>query len=304
MHRAHRTVFWLAPACLVLVASGCVYRASHGEYDKSYPVTGRPSVHVRTKDGGVRVVTSDTQEVSFHVKYESTSGNPQIDSQQRGDSVELDAEFGSTSPFLLGGHRRMDIEVHMPRDANLQVESKDGGVDVAAVNGKVVIHTTDGGVRASQLNGTIEITSNDGGIHVDTATGNVKLHTDDGSIGVDHVDGKCEAVSNDGSIHVDGRFDGLDVRSGDGSVVARIESGSVPTSAWRVRTSDGSVHVALPPDFKANLAATTNQGSITLESPFKVEGNVSHSKVEGALNGGGPTFVIHTTDGSIHVGAI
>jgi DUF4097 and DUF4098 domain-containing protein YvlB len=289
------------------VASGCLYRATHGEYDKSYPVTGRPNVHVRTRDGGVRVVTSDTREVSFHVKYESSAGpdgNPQIDSRQRGDSVELDARFGSSSSFLPGGHRRMDIEVRMPRDADLQVESQDGGVDVAAVNGKVVIHTDDGGIRASQLNGTIEITSNDGGIHVDTATGEVKLHTDNGSIGVDHVDGKCQAVSNDGSIRVDGRFDSLDVRSGDGGVVARIESGSVPSSEWRVRTTDGSVHVALPPYFKANLDVTTNDGSVTVDSPFKVEGTVSHSKVEGALNGGGPTLVIHTTDGSIHVGAI
>ena len=290
--------------CLIMAISGCASRAEAVNYDKSYSVDGRPSVHVHTNEGNVRVVTSDSKEVEFHVKYSSGSGfvgPPRFASRQEGGMVELEADTGSSS-FVFGGRRRMDIEVRMPRDADLRVESGDGGIDVTAVNGHVVIHTDDGGVRAAQLNGAIDISSNDGSIRVNESKGELKLHTNDGSIGGEHLDGKCEASSNDGSIHVDGRFDSVDIRTDDGTVIARVESGSVLSSSWRVRTNDGSVSVSVPPDLKANLDASTSDGSINLDPPLKIEGNVDRSRVRGALNGGGPTLAIHTSSGSVHLG--
>jgi putative adhesin len=290
--------------CLVLVAAGCASRAEPVNYDKAYPVEGRPIIHVHTNRGNVRVVTSDTKEVEFHVRYSGGggfAGPPRFDSRQEGGLVELAADTGASFFTFGGNQRRMDIEVRMPKDADLRLESGDGAIDVTAVNGHVVIHTDDGEVRAAQLNGAIDISSNDGSIRVDQLKGDMKLHTHDGSIGGEHLDGKCEASSNDGSIHVDGRFDSLDVRSDDGAVVARVEPGSVPTSSWRVRTNDGSVSVTVPPDFKANLDASTSDGSIKLDPPVQVEGNLSNTHVQGALNGGGPPLVIHTNDGSVHL---
>jgi DUF4097 and DUF4098 domain-containing protein YvlB len=301
MNRTHAAALWLPLPCLTLLAAGCVARTDTGDYDKSYPIAGRATVNVRTNDGNVRVVTSDAKDVTFHVKYEGVGRGRRIDSRQEGDSVTLEAEMGSA--FFFGGHQRMEIEVRMPKDADLRVESKDGGIRVDAVNGHVVIHTDDGSIRASQLSGTVDLSSSDGSIRVDAVKGDLKIRTDDGSIGGEHLDGKCEASTSDGSIRVDGRFDALHVRSDDGSVVARVESGSVLTSSWQLRTSDGSVHLTLPPDLKANLDASSNNGSVTLEPPVKVDGHVSHSRIQGAMNGGGPEVLVHTSSGSIHVGS-
>lgn len=298
-----------SPLCLTivlpcLILAGCAPRAEAVNYDKSYPVDGRPNVHVHTNEGNVRVVTSDTKQVEFHVRYAGGSGfagSPHFASRQEGGMVELEADTGSTS-FFVGGGRRMEIEVRMPRDADLRVESGDGAIDVTALNGHVVIHTDDGGIRAAQLNGTIDISSNDGSIRADELKGDLKLHTNDGSIGGEHLDGKCDAYSNDGSIHVDGRFDSVDIRTDDGTIVARVESGSVPTSSWRFSTNDGSVNLTVPPDFKASLDASTSDGSINLDPPLKIEGNIGASRVQGTLNGGGPPVVIHTSSGSVHLG--
>jgi DUF4097 and DUF4098 domain-containing protein YvlB len=287
--------FWLA-----LLAAGCVARTDVGDYDKSYSISGRATVNVRTNDGSVRVVTSDTKDVGFHVKYEGIGSGQRIDSRQDGDSVTLEAEMGSSFFF---SHQRMEIEVRMPKDADLRVESKDGGIRVDTVNGHVVIHTDDGSIRASQLSGSVDISSNDGSIRVEAVKGDLKIHTDDGSIGGEHLDGTCEASTNDGSIRVAGRFDALHLRTDDGSVVARIESGSVLTSSWQFRTSDGSVHLMLPTGFKANLDASSNNGSVTLEPSVRVDGDISRSHVRGMMNGGGPELLIHTSSGSIHVGA-
>ena len=304
MNRMHATILRLPLPCLLLLAAGCVARPESGEYDKTYSITGRPTVNVHTNDGGVRVVTSDSKDVTFHVKYQSVGTAPRIDSRQDGDSVTLEAQMESSSfLFGLGGHRSMEIEVRMPRDADLRVDSNDGGIKVEAVNGHVVIHTDDGSIRASQLAGTVDLSSHDGSIRVDVVKGDLKIRTDDGSIGGEHLDGTCEASTSDGSIRVDGRFDALHLRTDDGSVIARVQSGSVPASSWQLQTSDGSVHLTVPADFKANLNATSSNGSVTLDSPVKVDGDVSRSLIRGALNGGGPEVLIRTSSGSIHIGA-
>src|SRR5579862_5802131 len=101
----------LSLLCLIVLTSGCVSRTDAGEYDKSYAVSGRANVNVRTNDGQVHVITSDTNQVEFHVKYEGDmgmGGGPHIDSRQNGDSIALEAEIGSS--FFFGGRRRMEIE--------------------------------------------------------------------------------------------------------------------------------------------------------------------------------------------------
>ena len=282
--------------------------ASDQEWVKSYPVSGRPEVHVRTGDGSVRVVTSDTQQVEFRIK---TSGSawgfgfgdgPKIESRQVGNTVELNIHVRH---FVMGfSNRHTEIEVRMPRSADAQLQTGDGSIDVAAVDGNVQANTSNGRVNISQVTGKIEVSSSDGSIEARTLKGSMKLSTSNGSIRATELDGGCEASSSDGSVTVEGRFDHLDVSSSDGAVSTRIASGSSMTSGWQVSTSDGSVEVALPRDFKANLDLSTNDGHITLDLPMQVEGEVTKSHIRGTLNGGGSSFRIHSSDGSVRLGSI
>jgi hypothetical protein len=298
----------LAVSCMILVTAAFTSRVNAEEYSKSYSVAGRADVRVHTDDSSVQVITSDTTQVQFRVTYEGFAtvqigGKPHIDSQQNGDQVELTARFDRGVTFGIS-NRRMSTEIRMPRNADLQVETSDGRVEVSSVNGNVTVRTTDGAIKASQLSGKIELHTTDGGITVDTLKGDFDLRTGDGAIGAAHLDGKCAVSSKDGSIHLTGRFDSLDVTSGDGAVVAQIAPGSRMSSAWNIRTTDGRVDLALPRDFQANLDASTRDGHITLGLPVAVEGKVDHSRVRGTMNGGGPPLVIRTGDGSIRLNGV
>jgi translation initiation factor IF-1 len=295
----------LAVPCVILVAAGLASRAQAEEYVKSYSVAGRADVRVYTDDSSVRVTTSDTNTVEFRVKYEGfaavqVGSKPRIDSQQNGDHVELTALLGRGVTLGINT-RRMSTEVHMPRNADLQLETRDGRVEVASLNGNITVRTTDGAIKASQLSGKIDLNSKDGGIDVDRLTGDFRLQTTDGAIEAAHLDGKCAASSKDGSIRVAGRFEFLDLASGDGGVVAQIAPGSRISSAWSVRTGDGGIDVTLPKDFQVNLDASTRDGHITLGLPVAVQGRFDQSRVQGTLNGGGPPLVIRTGDGSIRL---
>jgi DUF4097 and DUF4098 domain-containing protein YvlB len=292
--------------CVLLMLGAMLGRpASAQDYDKSYTIAHRADIRITADESSVRVVTSDAKQVEFHVRSEGFAtaqlGNQvHVDSRQDGDRIELTVQI--TAGITLGfNNRRVSTEVHMPRDADLLIETHDGAIHAASINGTITLRTKDGGIKASQLTGQIELRSADGGITADNLKGDCKLHTSDGTIGATHVDGKLTASTNDGTVRAEGRFDFLDLRSDDGSLRARIARGSKMTSAWNIRTKDGSVSVAVPPDLAANLDVGTRDGNIGVDVPVTMQGNSDRRHLQAALNGGGPVLSVHTEDGSIRV---
>jgi DUF4097 and DUF4098 domain-containing protein YvlB len=271
---------------MALLATGLFAATVHADdYTKSFTVANRASVRVETSDGSVSVTTSDTQQVEFRVEYHGYVLNKslQIESNQRGDEVELTARIPNNWHFSIGTIRRLHIEVRMPKNADLQVR------------------TGDGSIKANDLSGTIDLHSGDGSLIVSSLKGAVRLHTGDGSIEGSDLDGKCDAVSGDGRIRLAGRFDVLSAKSGDGSVGVDALHGSKLDSGWNISSGDGSIDVSLPGDLPVNIDASTGDGHISSDIPITMEGIISKSRVRGKMNGGGSTLTIHTGDGSIHL---
>ncbi len=302
----HRSIAMrLGMACAALLAVAAIApKAKAEEVVKSYTVAGRAKVRVDTNDGSVRVTTGDNKQVEFKVEYQGyeLGKTLRVDSRQEGDKVELTARITGHWGISWGKNSRgLHIEVRMPREADLQVETGDGSVQADSINGTVNVHTGDGSVKANSLNGAIDLHTNDGSITVDSLKGDIRLRTGDGSIEARDLDGKVEADSGDGHIRIVGRFDALSVKTGDGSVDTRVLPGSKMASSWSIRTGDGSVDMVLPGDFQANIDATTGDGHISLGIPVTVEGTFSKSEIRGKMNGGGQPLTIHTGDGSIRL---
>ena len=278
-------------------------RAHAEDWTKSYSISGRAQVRVDTNDGAVQIYTGDSKQVEFRVIYDGfeLNKNLHIDSRQDGDSVQINARVTGHWGFSWGKGRRIKVEVHMPKDADLQVDTGDGSVDTQSLNGKIKIHTGDGSVRAQAVSGDVDIDTGDGSVTVEGAKGDIRLHTGDGHIDARDLDGKVDATSGDGHIKLEGRLDSLNVKTGDGSINARVQPGSKIASSWTIRTGDGSVDIVLPPDLQANIDASTNDGHISLGIPVTVEGTFSNSQIHGKMNGGGQLLTVHTGDGSIRL---
>ncbi len=195
-----RVIRVAAPLCATAMLSAALFSAtaSAEEWTKNYTVSGRANVHVDTNDGSVRVTTGDTKQVEL---------------KQDGDRVELSARETMHWNWGIHVNRGLRLEVRMPKDADLSVDSGDGSVEAQTITGNLDIHTGDGHIR------------------VDGAKGQIKLRTGDGSIEGRDLDGKIEADSGDGHITLDGRFDTLNIRTGDGSINAHALAGSKVLSA-------------------------------------------------------------------------
>jgi len=250
-------------------------------------VSGHAHVRVQTDDGSVRVSTGDIKQVEIRVEYTGyrLDRDLQVSTSQNGDSVEVIAKTRSSGNWFNFGarHTSLRVEVHMPKDADLEVTSGDGSVE------------------ADSITGNLDVRTGDGHISVQGAKGNIRLHTGDGHIEGRSLDGRADITTGDGHVNVEGRFDALTIRTGDGSVTARAGKGSTVAAPWNIHTGDGSVDLDLPGEMQANLDASTHDGRISLGIPVMVEGTFSTTKILGKMNGGGQTIVVRTGDGSIHL---
>jgi DUF4097 and DUF4098 domain-containing protein YvlB len=256
------------------------------EVAKTFQVAGHAKVHVQTDDGSVRVSTGDIKQVEIRVEYTGykLDHDLRVNMTQNGDAVDVEAKTSGGSWFSFGvRHSSIRVEIHMPKDADLQVQ------------------TGDGSVEADSVNGSIDAQSGDGHITIQGAKGDIRLRSGDGHVEARDLDGRVEVSTGDGSVNLEGRFDSLNVKTGDGSITARARAGSKVQSTWNLHTGDGSVDLELPDGMQANIDASTHDGHISLGIPVTVEGTFSSSQVHGKMNGGGQAIVVRTGDGSIHL---
>jgi DUF4097 and DUF4098 domain-containing protein YvlB len=269
-----------------VVALICAAGVRAEEVAKTFTVSGHASVKVRTDDGSVRVSTGDIKQVEVRVVYSGykLDKDLHVSTTQSGDTVEVEAKTSGSGFWNWGvRHSSLRVEVHMPKDADLTVD------------------TGDGSVEAESINGNLDVKTGDGHIAVQGAKGTIRLHTGDGSIEARDLDGRADVTTGDGHVNLDGRFDTLNIKTGDGSVTARAHGGSKVVSGWTIHTGDGSIDLDLPGEIQANLDVSTNDGHISLGIPLTVEGTLSTTKITGKMNGGGAPIVVRTGDGSIHL---
>ena len=281
---------WAGLAGMVLAGVAMAAPAARAdEVVKTFSISGHAQVRVQTDDGAVRVSTGDIKQVEVRVEYTGykLDRDLHIEATQAGDSVQVTAKTSSVFSFNIGiNHRNLRVQVHMPKDADMEVT------------------TGDGSVEADSITGNLDVRTGDGHITVQGAKGNIRLRTGDGHIEGRGLDGRADLTTGDGHVNVEGRFDSLNIKTGDGSVTARVDRGSKVTSPWNIHTGDGSVDLDLPGDLQANLDASTHDGRISLGFPVTVEGTFSSTKISGKMNGGGQAIIVRTGDGSIHLNKV
>ncbi len=275
---------WIAGIILAGLAAGAPARAD--EWSKKYALSGKPELRVTTNDGSIDILSGIQKEIDAHV---TTTGwkipnDIRINESQEGDRVLLDVRVPRYHWNWFGSeHRSLRIQLRVPPEANLDIQSGDGSVASQSVSGNIRIDTGDGHIDVHGLKGDI------------------RLHSGDGHIEGSDFDGALNADTGDGHISVRGRFDTLYLKSGDGSIEAEAAQGSKIANGWTLHTGDGRINLRLPQNFSADLDARTGDGRISLDFPVTVSGSLSNSAIHGKMNGGGGLLTLTSGDGSIRV---
>jgi hypothetical protein len=274
----------------LLLSAAAASAQSDTTWDKSYPVSGRPSLFLSTGDSHLNIhACSGCEAVHIHVTAENTSlSRYTLEEDQSGNTVHFSLKEKPHMGVHINWHSSsMHVDVETPANLTLDARSADGNLTAAGLHGDITIHTSDGGQELADL------------------SGNLKLHSSDGHLRVRNASGTLEARSSDGNQDISGAFTSLQLHSSDGSITLELAEGSQLSADSRIESSDGSVTLRLPKSFPAELAVSTSDGSIQSTLPLVVEGynskgNSGHN-IRGKFNGGGSLLTIHTSDGSVQL---
>ncbi|MFL6211504.1 MAG: DUF4097 family beta strand repeat-containing protein [Pyrinomonadaceae bacterium] len=232
---------------------------------KSLPVQGTPRVRIETFDGAVSVEAWDRNEVQYtaikRARNEQAMRAIRLNVEQRGAEINIIAAFDkSQQRGWQDTGATVALEVRVPRNTNLNVHTGDGRVRLTGVQGEVSLRTGDGAV---------DVTEGRGRLHIETGDGRVR---------VAQFDGEADAQSGDGHITLEGRFTRL-----------------------AVRTSDGGISLTMPTDVDATIETdaglVVNEGLATAADNSNDEQRVRRWRV----GRGGNLFSLRTNDGSIYL---
>lgn len=288
--------------CMVILS--VLPSGSTDEWSKSFNVERGAKLRIETSDANIRVTSCECSTVEARITtqgWKIGGDGINIVDRQTGDQVDIEVRFPRHAFQMNWRNRRVDIEIKGPRDADLDLHTGDGNVDVQGVKGTILLRSGDGNLKLSELQGTLKADTGDGNIDMRNVRGDLTLHTGDGRIDVTGVDGALRAETGDGRVRVNGRFDVLDVKTGDGGIDAVAAEGSKLEANWRLNTGDGNLTLRLPATIAADVELRTSDGNIDFDMPVTVSGRQGKREVHGQINGGGKLISLKTGDGSIRL---
>jgi hypothetical protein len=289
-----------ATGCLglasLLVLAGCYVHQEEesSESELSFDVSGsRPSIEVRLERGSVEIVGSATSRVDATFRKRARSPRAdvarrlleriEVSGVQEDDRIRFEGRVDHPSGSW-GRDLRSDLTLRVPREVDLDILTGDGRLRIESIDGKVTAE------------------SRDGDIAVETISGTISLRSADGSIEGRELEGDLDVSTEDGAIVLEGAFRGIRAVTSDGSIRVDCRDTTAPASNWVLRTSDGSIRIALPGSISAELEATTSDGRIEdrLEGRGR-DDEEDRRHLRRTLGQGGPLILLSTMDGQIEI---
>lgn len=274
-----------------------------------FDLSGRaPALEVRIDDGSVEIERTNGDEllVVFRIvaraatdeSAEALLGNMTVSARAEGlpaealpserspsgasagELIRIEARRNLPSVRFSPTSLRADVTIRLPHEAEIDIFTEDGNIELEGISGKVEAETGDGRIRLRDFTGRARLTSGDGSITGTNLKGEIEAHSDDGSIQLEGAFGRLYAVTSDGSLRV------------------TCNEYLPLTGGWTLRSSDGSIGLSLAAGFSADLEASTNDGRIVNElSGF--EGNERDQRLLGRVGDGGELILLKTLDGRI-----
>ncbi len=299
----------LARLLAVCVLFGSVAFATsrpQGTFERTFQVSGPADLQVFTHSGDIIVRSGPAGSVKISGKIfvgdhwlmgsrtadvQELEKNPPV--HQDGNNIRID--------YVNLRNISIDYEITVPADTRVQAHTVSGDQAMEGLKNDIDLESGSGDIRLHDIVGTVRLRTGSGDVKGDAAgafraetgsgdirinckgSGDLDVHTGSGNLELEGIDGVLRAEAGSGDIRVDGKQKGT----------------------WEVRTGSGNVTLRLPSDAAFNLEARTSSGSVTVDQPVTVtvQGRVQEERksIIGTVRGGGPSLVVHTGSGDIHV---
>lgn len=262
--------------------------AAAADLDEVIAVATGGRLEIELDGGSVDIESHDANEV----RIDAHGRNMEFDLSHDGDEVQL---MGSSSSWWRRG--KVLVRARVPRRFSVEVTTRGGRIDVEEIEGDVELETSGGPIDIDRVHGDVEAKTSGGRIDATEIDGDLELETSGGTIRISEARGEIEAETSGGNIRVSEVDGHVEAETSGGGIEVRWRS----SPGGQLRTSGGSIDVAIPAGSGLDLEAHTSGGRISIDGAFELEGDVSPSEVDARLGGGGESLELRTSGGGIRV---
>src|SRR5271154_4638132 len=143
----------------LLLSVAAASAQSDTAWDKSYPVTGQPSLFLTTGDSHLNIhPCASCQAVHIHVTAENTSlSRYTLEENQSGNTVHFSLKEKPSMGMHINWHSSsVRVDVETPANLTLDARCADGNLTAADLHGDLIIHTSDGSQELNGVSGNLK----------------------------------------------------------------------------------------------------------------------------------------------------
>lgn len=280
------------PALLafLVAATGCGlggHRATRTVSQTAAHVAGS-TIDVETRNGRITIHRDSTLgEVQIEATIVGSDATPE-GAEARAASITVAVERGedgtlSVRPVFPDQPRTSEgcsFVIRIPDTGAVFAKTSNGGVSLVGLGGVATLLTSNGAIEVEDHQGSVDAQTSNGRIVCTGVAGAVKASTSNGRIELAEVSGGISAETSNGSI--------------------RAEQAEGTAEPVGLKTSNGSVWVALPASASGSYQIDTSNGSISVEGN-RTAGQKGGKNSRTIALGEGPGGVIRTSNGSVTV---
>lgn len=215
---------------------------------RSVPADGLTSVVIRADHGTVEVIGTDTDEVRVEARVRRSLVDADVDVRRNADRVVV----RGTCPGFAPGFCSVDLVVFVPAATAVEVQGRDGDIQVRGVAGALLVGSDDGDVAVEGAGGPVGIDVGDGDVRASGLVDRADVTSDNGgvvltfaaappTVSVASGDGDVEVVVPDGP-----ETYRVDASTGDGEVDTRVRTDPASARTLVLRSGNGSLTVRYP----------------------------------------------------------
>ncbi len=245
---------------LVLASAGCDIAMADQkekateEWRKTYQMQAGGRVEIANVNGKIQVLPSDGNAVEVvatktgrgatQEAAKENLGRVEIRESQNDGTIKIETHLPRSGGLFNNSHAIVEYVVRVPASAEIKATTVNGGVEITGVEGRIIAEATNGGIEGRGIGGPIDASTTNGGVDVE---------------------------------------------------LTKVAEGGV-----KLECTNGGITLRLPTDARATISArVTNGGIDTGNLALKSRGEASRRRLDGDLNGGGPRVTLEGTNGGI-----
>lgn len=194
---------WPAVLAVAVVLCAGALPAFCEAIQKSFATIANPALVLHSHNGTVSITGWDQNQVTI----EGDRASDAMDVLIEGNAEKVTIKTHPKHPNLSRDEARVDLTIHVPRQALVRVESEqgdiavenvEGGVTVEGVTNSVTLSRIRGHITARTVDGPIVIRASEGVVHADSISGDLEFLQVNGS--------QLTGTTNSGRIRYQGDF--------------------------------------------------------------------------------------------------